>query len=78
MDKLITEFRVVETDDGFRIEVNGDKEAMRKWTKHLHSCGPMHWGRHGMPFGPRGFRHGHHGFGPWRASEEESEEAQEA
>ncbi len=29
-EKVIHEVRVIETDDGFRIEVKGDKERMRK------------------------------------------------
>jgi hypothetical protein len=28
MEKVINEFRVIETDDGFRIEIKGDKEAI--------------------------------------------------
>ena len=82
MDKIITEFRVIETDDGFRIEVKGDKQAIHKWMKHLGMCSPMHRGRHRMPFGPWGFHHAHHGSGPWCASDEGSSEgpgeAQEA
>ena len=57
MEKVINEFKVIETDDGFRIEIKGDKEAIREM-----------WGN----FGPRGFRghkrkHGRDfgfGFGP--------------
>ena len=30
MEKVINEFKVVETDDGFRIEIKGDKEAIRR------------------------------------------------
>ena len=55
MEKVINEFKVIETDDGFRIEIKGDKEAIREM-----------WGN----FGPRGFRGRKHkhgrdfGFGP--------------
>ena len=66
MEKVISEWRVVETDDGFRIEVKGDKEAMRGWFEHLRTWGPMRMGGHMRPFapwsfcGPRGFwHHGH-------------------
>jgi hypothetical protein len=79
MEKVITEWRVVETDDGFRVEIKGDKEAMRSWTKHLKSCGPRFWRHHRMPFGPWGGRFWGHGFGycrPW--GEEESDEPKEA
>ena len=30
MDKVISEFKVVETDDGFRIEIKGDKEEIQR------------------------------------------------
>ncbi len=51
MEKVIHEIKIVETDDGFRIEIKGDKEAIRQM---LGGFGP------GFPFG-RGF---HFGFGP--------------
>lgn len=66
-EKVIHEVRFIETDDGFRIEVKGDKESLRKM-----GCGPgmgfgpgpgfrsWRWGRRG----PGKHRHGH-GFGPW-------------
>jgi hypothetical protein len=58
MEKVINEFRIIETDDGFRIEIKGDKEAIRQM---LHGFGA------GFPFG-RGFRFGPgfwSGFGGW-------------
>ena len=60
MEKIISEWRIVETDDGFRIEIKGDKEALRGWLKHRCHHGPMH----GHPFGPK---HGHRGmrFAMW-------------
>lgn len=84
-EKTIHEVKVVETEDGFRIEVKGDKEAIRK----------MGFGR-GMGFGPRmgfgphrfhgrrgwkrGFRHGFgRGFGPpWYAGEAPEDDAPQA
>ena len=71
-EKVIHELRVVETDDGFRIEIKGDKERLRA----------MGFGQGAFPFGDRGghglfgghrggprgfgFRGGwHHGRGPW-------------
>lgn len=30
MEKVINEFCVIETDDGFRIEIKRDKEAIRQ------------------------------------------------
>ena len=67
-EKIIHEVRFIETDDGFRIEVKGDKERIRKM-----GFGP------GMGFGPfmgcgpgrgrgRKWRHGRkhgHGMGGW-------------
>ena len=85
MEKVIKELRIIETDDGFRIEIKGDKDAMRQWVGHFKSCGPTHFGwhspmrgmHHGMPFGPwaAGFRR--HGF--WSCCEEgeESETAED-
>jgi hypothetical protein len=64
MEKVINEFKVIETDDGYRIEIKGDKERLksmmkgfgrpwhhggrRKWRKRFRK----HWG---MPFGFRPF-----------------------
>jgi hypothetical protein len=57
MEKVINEFRVIETDDGFRIEIKGDKEAIRHM---LHSFGP-----HGFHHRKRPRGHGFgFGFGP--------------
>jgi hypothetical protein len=71
MEKIISEWRIVETDDGFRIEIKGDKEAMRGWLKHRRHQGPMHWAR-GMRFGPWGFGFGGHR--EWCCSEDEESE----
>ena len=30
MEKIISEFKVIETEDGFRIEIKGNKEAIRR------------------------------------------------
>lgn len=65
-EKVIHEVRIIETDEGFRIEVKGDKERMREmgfgpdmfFGKH-HGHGPHGWRR---KFGP-GFWRGF-GFGP--------------
>lgn len=60
-DKIIHEVRLIETDEGYRIEINGDKEKLSRM-----GFGPMgRW--HG---GPGHHRRGHHrrhrhrGFGP--------------
>ncbi len=72
-DKVIHEFKIIETEDGFRIEVKGDKERLRKM-----GFGPFGRGRHHRHGPPRG----HHfrvekqfGWGPpWWWYEEEGEE----
>lgn len=85
-EKVIHEVRFIETDDGFRIEVKGDKERMRE-------MGFDPGMGMGMGFGPamhhwrrmwRGkYGHGKHrrgpGFGPWAwwnwwAGEDEDDE----
>jgi hypothetical protein len=81
-EKIINEFKVVETEDGFRIEIKGDKEAIRKMLKDF---GP--W----CCFGNKGqFNRGFHfGFGPfwdwfgdwfgsWEKEEEKKEEEKKA
>ncbi|NLX09020.1 MAG: hypothetical protein GXY36_05150 [Chloroflexi bacterium] len=89
MEKVIQEFRIIETDDGFRIEIKGDKEQLRDFVMNLD---PRQWGRRGhwAPWGehPHG-RHGRHGHGfrfgpmggwfgfggPWDWGEEDDEDA---
>ncbi len=73
MEKVINEFRVIETDDGYRIEIKGDKEAMRNCLKHAH--GRMHCGMHGMPFFGRRAHFWRHGY--WCCDEEEKESEEE-
>lgn len=74
-EKVIREFRVIETEDGFRIEIKGDKEQLRDFVMNLDPRGwmhgpfpfggphgPGHHGRHGKRRGGPGF-----GFGPFGA-----------
>jgi hypothetical protein len=75
MERVINEFKVIETDDGFRIEIKGDKEAIRRM---LSGFDPHNCFRAGGPFG-RGFRFGFGpgfwgGFGGWWDPWEETEE----
>ena len=69
-EKVLHEVRFIETDDGFRIEVKGDKERMREL-----GCGPGMMG-----FGPRFRRRMRRarrwgpGFGPWWWYDEEEED----
>ena len=80
MEKVINEFKVIETDDGFRIEIKGDKEAIREM---LGGFGPHFFrGRRRRPFGREfGFGFGPHfwthfggGCGPWEWEEEDEQE----
>ena len=76
MEKVINEFRVVETEDGFRIEIKGDKEAIRRMLRGFGM--PGFFGPKG-PF-PRGFRFDFGpggfwgGFGGWSWPGEEGPE----
>lgn len=60
MEKTLTEVKVIETDDGYRIELKGDKEHFKKMMG-----GPlgMSMGMHGHRHG-RGRGYGSMGFGP--------------
>jgi hypothetical protein len=62
MEKVIGEFKIVETEDGYRIEIKGDRERMKeifsglRWHKfrsrHFH---PVGFGRaSGVRWGPGG------------------------
>ena len=54
-EKVINEFRIIETDDGYRIEIKGDKEHLKKF---MHGFGRRGWGHHHAR-GPMGFGFGH-------------------
>jgi hypothetical protein len=61
MEKVVNEVRVIETDDGFRIEIKGDKEQIKAFMSGLgkHRQGP------GRPSRPGRGHWGPHAFGPW-------------
>jgi hypothetical protein len=67
VENVISEFRIVETDDGYRIEIKGDKEAIKEVTRGF----PFRHGRRG----PGHFffrRHAKRAMaccGPWMAEE---------
>ncbi len=68
-EKVIYEFRVIKTADGFRVEMKGDKEQMHGFGfgPHMHPFG-RHWGRSWSHWG----RHWKHAWNPcWDESEEE-------
>jgi len=58
MENVISEFKVIETDEGFRIEIKGDKEHMKSFMKDFKGHKKWHgWGRRraGHGWGPYGF-----------------------
>lgn len=62
VEEVIHEVKIIETDDGYRIEIKGDKERLKRWFDR------MPFGM-GMPF-DFGFRARHehgrgHRHGPW-------------
>jgi len=76
-EKVVFELRVIETEDGFRVEVKGDKERLKQ--EGMENFMPHFGHRFRGPFGGhhRGFfmgrfggrsHHGHghhHGWGRW-------------
>ena len=69
-EKVIGEIRFVETDDGFRIEMKGDKERLKEMGWGPGMIGPRHRGMgHGRKRFWREMQRGHkhgpgHGCGP--------------
>lgn len=61
-EKVLHEVRFIETDDGFRIEVKGDKKCMKEM---FESCmEPMHGMKHGRMKGFRHYAHKARRYGP--------------
>ena len=62
MEKVIGEFKIVETEEGYRIEIKGDKEKMKEMFSSLRG---RKFRRHFHPF-DFGFGHAFWGeMGPW-------------
>jgi hypothetical protein len=88
MENVITEFKIIETEDGFRIEIKGDKEKLRpfitgsgwpkEWRHRQHGRGPG-FGRGPFRFGfPPAFWMGMGPWwGPWDFESEGDEETKE-
>jgi hypothetical protein len=53
MERVINEFRVIETDDGYRIEIKGDKDKLKDLF-----MGAKRWHRRSRGFGWRPFGFG--------------------
>ena len=47
MEKMINEFKLIETEEGFRIEIKGNKEAIRRMLSGFDFCDSF---RTGTPF----------------------------
>jgi hypothetical protein len=84
MEKVINEFRIIETEDGFRIEIKGDKEKIKKFMMGFgggHRWG--HWRRHrphgwgSFGFGPLMWMRAASCWGPWGSEEGEEKETEE-
>ena len=79
-EKLIHEYRLIETEDGYRIEIKGDKEQIKKWMEGRPRHFKKRWMRQG--FGPfaSGFpgMMNHHGPGDFTIEIEEEDEEQQA
>ena len=74
MEKVIQEFRVIETDDGYRIEIKGDKDKIKSFMrgfggmKHRRRNWRRRW------HGPFAWMRGMHSHGPWDFEPEDDEE----
>ncbi len=73
-EKVIQEVKIVETEDGFRIEIKGDKEAIRRMINGFGAGFPFGHGFRGG-FDP-GFWQGFRGcWGPWQEGEDPTKKA---
>jgi hypothetical protein len=78
MEEVIAEYRLIETDDGYRIEMKGDKDQLKFY---LHGPWGAGWRRgRGQGFGrrrphqrPRIWRHMATNFGPWVQEDDNQE-----
>jgi hypothetical protein len=74
MEKVIQEFRVIETEDGYRIEIKGDKEKIKSFMGGF--GGRKHWRRRWRRrwHGPFAWMRGMHFGGPWDYEPEDEED----
>jgi len=63
VENVISEFRIIETDDGYRIEIKGDKEAIKAVTRGFPFGHGHRWPGH--VFFRRHARRAMAGYGPW-------------
>ena len=76
-DQVLYEIRYIETDDGYRVEIKGDKEKLKEMGFMHKGFGPGK--RFGRDLKFRGRGHGH-GYGPppWTREREEPTEEEAA
>jgi hypothetical protein len=81
MEKVINEVRVIETDDGFRVEIKGDKDQIKAFMsdfgKHKRASHRHGRGRGGFPFPPWMWMKAAGCHGMWDFEAEEGEETEE-
>ena len=77
MERVIHSFQIIETDDGYRIEIKGDKKRLKKvlrgFRRPFGKKGPF---SHSWAFGPMHFAWGMW-YGPWEEEEGEAEEGED-
>jgi hypothetical protein len=81
MEKVVNEVRVIETDDGFRVEIKGDKDQIKAFMsgfgKHKRGSHRHGRGRGGFPFPPWMWMRAAACHGMWDFEAEEGEETEE-
>ena len=76
MERVIHSFQVIETDDGIRIEIKGDKEWFKKFFSGFRGpFGPKKKRYRAWSFGPMHFGWGFW-YEPWEEEEEEEKEGE--
>ncbi len=67
MEQVIHEVKIIETDDGYRIEIKGNKAQLKQLFERLPFGKGMPFGFRGPMGGPMGWMFGrrHWGHGPW-------------
>ena len=83
MENVISEFKIVETEDGFRIEIKGDKDKIRTIMGDFDAHTGRRWWRRPGPWAAHGFHpmmwwKTASCWGPWDYGVEADEEIKEA
>lgn len=87
MENIISEFKVIETEDGFRIEIKGDKEQIKAFMSGFTGRRSGYKGRRRGWRGPWEAPFGFHPmmwmnmaqwFGPWDFETDEEDQSEES